>query len=149
MAMIKRHPTAGAPHNHRGFSLVEVLVALLVLSIGLLGLAGLQAGSVQANNSAYLRSQATVLAYDLLDRMRANRAAALDGDYNRNIGDSVPSGSNLAEQDLASWLNTLGATLPSGDGSVDMEENRVTVVVQWADNVEQGTTTSFDMTAEL
>ncbi|MGE5155728.1 MAG: type IV pilus modification protein PilV [Bdellovibrio bacteriovorus] len=64
-----RHPrwTRGA-----GFSLVEVLVAVLVLSVGLLGLAGLQIAGVRANDSARLRTQATLAAYDLADRLRAD-----------------------------------------------------------------------------
>lgn len=85
----------GAPRSLQargaGFSLVEVLVAVLVLSIGLLGLAGLQIASVRANDSARLRTQATLAAYDLADRLRADpaslfaggegiRAAALDAD---------------------------------------------------------------------
>ncbi len=56
----------------RGMTLLEVLVALLVLSIGLMGLAGLQGTSLHMNNSAYQRSQATALAYDIADRVRAN-----------------------------------------------------------------------------
>ena len=55
-----------------GFTLIEVLVAMLVLAVGLLGLAGLQATSLRNNQSAYNRSQATQLAYDIADRMRAN-----------------------------------------------------------------------------
>ncbi|HLE93281.1 MAG TPA: type IV pilus modification protein PilV, partial [Sulfuricaulis sp.] len=58
--------------QHRGFSLIEVLVALLVLSIGLLGLAALQTTSLQYNTGSYFRTQATFLAYDIIDRMRAN-----------------------------------------------------------------------------
>lgn len=60
----------------KGFTLVEVLVALLILSIGLLGLAGLQAGGLRSNHSAYLRSQAVMLAHDMADRMRSNPVAA-------------------------------------------------------------------------
>ncbi|NOS87695.1 MAG: type IV pilus modification protein PilV [Methylococcaceae bacterium] len=62
--------------TERGFTLIEVLVAMVVLSIGLLGLAGLQATSLKSNQSAYHRSQATQLAYEMADRMRANRVYA-------------------------------------------------------------------------
>ena len=58
-----------------GFSLVEVLVAVLVLSIGLLGLAGLQIAGVKANDSARLRTEATLAAYDVADRLRADPAS--------------------------------------------------------------------------
>ena len=59
----------------RGVSLVEALVALIVMSIGMLGIAGLYIESVKANRSALLRTQAVALAYDMADRIRANRLA--------------------------------------------------------------------------
>ena len=64
-----------------GFTLIEIMVALLVLSIGLLGLAMLQATGLKFNTDSYLRTQATILAYDLIDRMRANKVAADAGNY--------------------------------------------------------------------
>ena len=72
--MRRRPPSPSA--DQRGATLIEVLVAMLVLSIGLLGLAGMQMTALKSNQSAYYRSQATVLAYDIIDRMRANRADA-------------------------------------------------------------------------
>lgn len=60
----------------RGFSLLEVLIAIVVLSIGLLGLASLQLSALQGNNQSYERSQAHILAYEIADAMRANRSAA-------------------------------------------------------------------------
>ncbi|HYA38598.1 MAG TPA: type IV pilus modification protein PilV [Candidatus Methylomirabilis sp.] len=65
-----------------GFTLIEVMVALLILSIGLLGLAMLQATNLQFNTDAYTRTQATLLAYDIIDRMRANPTGTSNGDYN-------------------------------------------------------------------
>ena len=56
-----------------GFTLLEVLVAILIFAIGLLGLASLQTVSQRSNHSAYLRSQAVIQAYDIADRMRANK----------------------------------------------------------------------------
>ena len=69
MTVLKR----SLAHRSRGFTLVEVLVALVVLSIGLLGVAALQLTSLRSNHSSAMRSQATFLAYDIIDRMRANR----------------------------------------------------------------------------
>lgn len=69
------------PKQDRGFTLIEVLVALLVLSIGLLGLAALQTTSLQLNTSSYQRTQATLLAYDIIDRMRANTTGFSNGNY--------------------------------------------------------------------
>jgi type IV pilus assembly protein PilV len=123
-----------AMHKKReqGFSLMEVLVTVVILSIGLLGLAGLQAKSQQFTQSSYLRSQAAVLANDIMDRMRANRTAALisptSGYAIDMSGDAPSSPSNchtgacdtddMAEFDKAQWLNTIANTLPSGDGEV-------------------------------
>lgn len=122
-----------------GFTLVEVLVALLVLSIGLLGLAGLQLSGLQGNHSAYLRSQVSVLAYDMIDRMRANRGAAMNGDYDLVFDEAsdLPdtSGSpTQAEIDLADWGDRVLNMLPGSQASVDIDGNNiVTVSVQWDD----------------
>ena len=62
--------------NQKGFTLVEVLVALVILSIGLLGVAGMQISGMKGNHNAFLRSQAQQYAYEMLDMMRANRDAA-------------------------------------------------------------------------
>lgn len=129
-----------------GFTLLEVLVAVLVLSIGLLGLAGLMASSIRNNQSAYQRTQATWLAYDIADRMRANRpvalaSTALGTGYNTALGSPAVCATNpalagsMAAQDLAGWKNLLACTLPAGDGAVDVDANRtVTVTVQWNDS---------------
>lgn len=100
-----------------GFTLTEVLVAVIVLSIGLLGLASLQANSLKFNHSAYMRSQATHLAYSITDQMRANRSAALAGAYDIARADA-PSGSTLAATVLANWRNTISNTLPAGASAI-------------------------------
>jgi type IV pilus assembly protein PilV len=66
---------------YTGFTLVEILVALLVLSIGLLGLAALQLTSFQFNTDSYLRTQTTFSAYDIIDRLRVNPTGLDNGDY--------------------------------------------------------------------
>jgi type IV pilus assembly protein PilV len=80
MDMHKIFPRLGRHRRHTGFTLVEVLVAVLVLAVGLIGLAGLQLASMKSNHSAYRRSQAAIAVYDLLDRIRAEPAsfAAID-----------------------------------------------------------------------
>ncbi len=117
----------------RGFTLVEALVALLALSIGLLGIAGLQLTGMRANLSAAWRSQATYLGYDIIDRMRANRTNRLDYE----IGTAtIPLGGTVAERDLAAWKTNLAATLPDGDGTVDVggpNNTEVTITVEWSD----------------
>lgn len=130
--MISSH-TRGVRHSMRGFTLLEVLVAIVVLSIGLLGLAGLMASSLKNSHSAYQRTQATWLAYDALDRMRANRQVALAGGYNLALG-ATPGGSDLAATDLGEWDAALTNTLPAGDGSIAVGAGgAVKVIVQWND----------------
>ena len=118
-----------------GFTLLEILVALIILSIGLLGLAGLQATGLRSNHSGYLRSQATIFAYEMADRMRANRAVAIAGNYNIDFSDGVPSGTEIQNVDRRDWLNTLAASLPSGDGQIDCDNTGLcTIEIQWVDN---------------
>ncbi len=103
---------------------MEVLVALLVLSIGLLGLAALQAQGLKFNHDAYLRSQATVLVNDIVERMRANRdsadpAQALD-EYTEALGanDQCNPLASSAKSDVKCWQDTLAAQLPGGNGAI-------------------------------
>src|SRR5215469_7388300 len=70
--------------RRNGFTLLEVLIALLVFSLGLLGLAGLLVVSVKTNHSAYLRTQASFLAHGMADRMRANSLGLWNGSYAHN-----------------------------------------------------------------
>jgi len=104
------------------------MVALVIFSIGLIGLAGLQASSVNYNNGAYQRSQASFLVNDIMDRMRANRDSAINGSYDIAVGTTpstgtcTGSGANCnatgeAVADLSEWKQAL-KVLPAGDGSV-------------------------------
>ncbi|MEN8166317.1 MAG: type IV pilus modification protein PilV [Pseudomonadota bacterium] len=125
--------------SSRGFSLIEVLVTFIVLSVGLLGLAALHANGLKNNQSAYWRSQATILAYGIIDAMRSNRDAARNGDYNIAITDAIPTGDSLVDTDVATWLNGL-ATLPIGDGAIDCDTGTAicTVDVLWDDSMGEG-----------
>lgn len=126
----------------RGFSLVEALVTLLVLSIGLIGLAGLQTMSIRNNYGAFLRSQAVLKSYEAMDRMRANRQAALAGGYNRSYGAAVSNqtcsstcnASQMAAADMREWVLGL-QRLPSGDGAITVTNAGVaTVRISWDDD---------------
>jgi type IV pilus assembly protein PilV len=122
-----------ADRKQQGYSLIEVLVALVVLSIGLLGLARLQLTGLRYANSAAERLEAVNRAYDILDRMRANRVAALAGDYDVNVG-SAPSAGGLAQSDVEQWKAALQATLPAGDGAIVVSNRVATITVQWSEN---------------
>ena len=114
----------------RGFTLLEVLIALLVFSLGLLGMAGLLVISVKTNHSAYLRTQASFLAQSMGDRMRANVprvwAGDYDGTYTGTTGDTDPcpsgtacSRTQIATRDKAQWETQLGDQLPNGQAIID------------------------------
>lgn len=128
---MRKLPLNTARKFARGFTLVEALVALMCLSIGLLGIAALQMTGLRANLGAGWRSQATYLAYDIVDRMRANRTAAAA--YVIGYG-AAPGGGTTASRDLQAWKTNL-ATLPGGDGQVafNAATSRVTVTITWND----------------
>lgn len=139
--------TCSMKYKSRGFTLLEVLIAVVVLSIGLMGVAGLQAFGQRSNHSAYLRSQATALAYDMIDRMRANTAGVLSGDYNAidttagaisNPGcdTGTCSSSQMAKYDQYDWQQELAAQLPTGNGKVTGSGigSIFTVTVMWDDD---------------
>jgi len=143
MLALSNSRSAAARRQH-GFSLIEVLVALLVLSVGLLGLAMLQIEGLKHNTDAYYRTQATVLAYDIIDRMRANSDAARNGNYvstaipaEETCGES-PSGCGsaaaLAGYDLHHWYTQLKAALPIDETdppTITMSGNQITVTIKW------------------
>jgi type IV pilus assembly protein PilV len=129
---MERNADCPAPQERLqcGVSLVEVLVAVVVLSIGLLGLAGLQASGVRVGQSSIHRSQAALLAYDMVDRMRVNVANVAA--YNLALDQSAPAGATIAARDLQDWRQRL-RLLPAGTGSVAVNGAEVTIVVQWDD----------------
>lgn len=139
-----RNPGA---HRQSGTTLIEVLITVVLVSIGLLGLAGLQLTTVQNTNSAAERFEATTLARDILERMRANRQRALNGEYNLAMGDD-PGAAGLAGTDLDDWMNTL-QTLPGGDGSIDVNNGVVTIEVQWTDASDDNAGDTRDMSVFL
>jgi len=142
--------------HSQGFTLIEVLVSLVILSIGILGLGILQLTSLQNTQGGYLRSQATIHAYSIIDSMRANIPAVTAGNYGLAMGAATPgaiscygleadcSVQQMATSDLSRWRTTLGAHLPSGNGQIATANlgttTQVTIQVQWIDpySVENG-----------
>lgn len=124
--------------QQKGFSLIEVLVTMVIISFGLLGIAGVIVNALKNNNSSYARTQASVLANDIIDRMRANRTTAETAPfaYNLALGAPLPTAGNaVVVNDLTEWRTALAAAMPSGTGSVAMANaTQVTVVVQWDDS---------------
>jgi len=136
-------------NSQSGFTMVEVLVALVVLAIGLLGIAALYLNSLQAGRTAVYRTEAVTLAADLADRIRMNRTA--QGAYGTLFADTevaVPacattggcSDADLAATDLSNWKATVAQLLPNGQGQVAVtlpvaidEPTTYVVTVRWAE----------------
>jgi type IV pilus assembly protein PilV len=146
--------------NSRGFTMIELLVSVVIMSVGVLGMAGLQMLSMQQNRSALLQGEATQLVNDILDRMRANPDTSYDG---VDIGDdpvvtdscigNTCTENEMKDFDVAQWLcainsvdesdgsthtvcDTFGITgsLPLGSGSVVLTGDIYEVTVQWSDS---------------
>lgn len=135
--IIRRHPTL-----LKGMTLIEILISLVVLSLGLLGVAAMQGKAMQGSHDGYLYSQATALAYELAERIRVNNNAAYDsgGMVSTLAGASTCesttapcTATQMASYDINSWLARVSA-LPSGRGKVSGTggTNPVrTIIVQW------------------
>ena len=130
----------------RGFTLVEVLIALLVLSIGMLGIAMLFAESLQAGRSAQLQTQAVSIAADLADRIRANRVSA---------GAYAGTGAGArAVADLSEWKALIATQLPQGLGEVRFlagapaAPSSYTIRVSWID-VGQADAVTYELRLEI
>ena len=148
-----------AGRQQRGFNLFEVLIALIVLSLGLMGLAALQNMGLRLGNESYQRTQATMLIYEMIDRMRANAAGVQAGNYALALTNTAPSltkdcalsgtactAAQMATYDMNQWISTLTGTdngtnvvqtpvrpaLPGAKGSiVSAGSSLYEVSVQW------------------
>jgi len=152
-----------APANNSGrasgFTLIEVLVSLLILAIGLLGVAALQFRGLQYNHDAYMRSQVNILAYDIADRMRLNAPNAADYIVNYTT-DLPPDPQDLTEtnndcddtlaadvdEDLNCWKDALDRSLPPDSTAAIIDagtQDTYTVSVQWSDREGNPHTVSY------
>ena len=137
----------------RGFSIVEAMVALIVMSVGMLGIAGLYVSSLKAGRTAILRTQAVNLAADIADRIRANRLARDAYDTAVAAPCSAPGGGatlaetnsrNLAASDTCQWIAAVQGVLPAATAQVRFQlgapagmPNNYTVTVNWTEPGEQ------------
>ena len=138
-------------HRQSGFSLLEVLITIVIMAIGLLGLAGLTAASMRNSHGSYNRSQAVWLSYDMADRMRANRASAVAGNYNTALAAAAPGGGSVSATDLGQWKAAV-AQLPGGRGAVNFNgaTRQVTVTVEWNETRAAGSAaTAADQTRQF
>lgn len=125
-----------SPLQQRGVGLIEVLIALLVLSFGMLGLAGLQLWSLRNNQSSMERSLAVVQTHSIIDAMRADRVTATTGGFNVDIATpaAVPTGGDFARSAIATWrANLINALGTQAVGGVACNGARCTIRVRWND----------------
>ena len=149
------HPLYSYSTNkNAGFTLIEVLVAMVVLAVGLLGMAGLQANSIRNNQSAYNRSQATQLAYDLADRMRDN----ISGVATYTSGTAAAIGNckiitgcspaEMAANDLFEWNSAISAALPNGGtGTITISDGVYSITISWTENRDDDADEVSDITS--
>ncbi|MNN14902.1 hypothetical protein D3C81_1279850 [compost metagenome] len=114
----------------KGMTLIEVLVALLILGVGLLGAAALQLNALKYTDSSRMSSQASFIAYDMMDRIRANATA----DYTV----APPASGNLnvtRDQDLYDFnTNIIGFGGPTATGSITVNQRVYTITIEWYDS---------------
>lgn len=118
-------------NKNAGFSLLEVLIAVLILSFGLLGAAGLQNKTQQFSRSAYFNTQSTVFAHDIFERARANPSGLAAGYYNNPSAQEKTScysltgcsTSEMAKNDMYEWSATVGKTLPGGKAVICIDSS--------------------------
>ena len=126
--------------KQQGFSLVEVLISVVILSIGMLGIAMMQANAIHFNHSAELRSLAITQASNMVDRMLANRQGVVGGGYANVTG--IPSnpnctacsGAQIAQRDAHEWNASNQQLLPSGQGTIVADGNRFIITIRWDNN---------------
>ena len=141
-----------AANKQQGFSLVEVLIAMIIMSVGMLGIAGLYVQSLQAGRTSMYRHHAVHLAGDVADRIRANPTGGIsymDPGSNNNCVDANYDCdiTEMARNDIWLWEQQAIATLPNGTVTVTFDNTvappNYTVVVAWD---EPGETPSYTVT---
>jgi type IV pilus modification protein PilV len=150
--------------EEQGFTLIEVMIALVVLAVGLLGMATLMTTSLQSSQGAYRRSQASLMAYDLVERMRVNRTQAISSnDYTlaSDAADSTAPSCNTAgctpqqqaQLDLFQWRGALKTALPDATAAIGrVAPNQYTITINWSDTgsaISSSSNPSFSLRIDL
>lgn len=140
--------------SSKGFNLLEIMIAVVIVSIGLLAYAGLQMDGLKQTHAALFRSQAAISTQDMADRLRANLPGALAGGYRTIETNTLPMPDctagcipfDLAVRDLKVWQNLLTQYLPLATGAVSCtdsdtldaipcsENSTHTIIVSWDNN---------------
>jgi type IV pilus assembly protein PilV len=138
--------------SQKGLSLIEVLVAMFIFSLGILGLSSTQLVGLKASAGTNTRNHAEFLASDILERIRANRANA--SSYQIGLSDPAPKNTEtVAQSDLSQWKQRISTTLNDGKGSIQLQGTRVTINISWTSRGEQRKSQdgneNFTMSSEL
>ena len=136
--------------GQRGVGIIEILVAVLVLSIGLLGLAGLQMRTLRNNESALERGVAVFETHAIADAMRADRVNAMSHAFDIALTASAPTGSTFHEKVLLAWRTNLASALGAGaTGSVACNGTICTIIVRWDDSRATAGISTFSITTQV
>ena len=140
--MIHRKTRQGFRRYAAGFSLVEVLIALVIMSVGMLGIAGLYVEGMKAGRTSTFRHHAVTVAGDIADRIRANPRGGVDyegpgGNNNCVLGNVDCNEAQMAANDIALWKAQADAMLPNGTVTITYDDtvtpNTYTIVVGWSE----------------
>ena len=127
--------------HHRGTTLLEMMIALFVMGVGLMGVLGMQTQSIRFNHQAYSYSQAVFLAQDIMESIRANKNSATG--YKIGLGDSATASTNcsaanancshaqLKDWDIKQWQEKVSKRLPGGQGAIAYDATTYTVTIEF------------------
>lgn len=150
-----RLPAIGTPRNQRGVGLIEVLIAVLIMAIGMLGIAAMQAMALRNSQGSLGRSQATVQTYAIIDAMRANRDIAIANGYNMGRTCAVLGTTDRAGLDRSRWISDMQATVAPGScGTIACAGNNCQVSVEWdeshaSDGPETAGSTTYTLNTQV
>lgn len=153
---IMKHSARTTRVSQQGTSLLEVLISLLILAVGMLGMAGLQTNALKSSQSAGERSSAILHTYSIASVLQADRLAAQSYQLAAGPASSDPSGNSFLEKSVAKWRRNIRQELgDSATGAIsctaanDASFGSCSVTITWDDSRIENSTQSFSLTTEI